>query len=110
MISIFPEKWELVSFFESEPEVLDPGQPWMYNKLTFKYQKEEHILHAVIRPSYGDFRFKYFLKNILIFDVDFHWVDECKRFCEGGKEFLLLRFSKTAKLSDTMIFTKPNIY
>jgi len=32
---ILPEDYELIGFFEAEPEVLDPGVPWLYNILTF---------------------------------------------------------------------------
>ena len=31
----FPEDYELVGFFEVEPEVLDKDVPWAYNELTF---------------------------------------------------------------------------
>jgi hypothetical protein len=31
----FPENYELVGFFEVEPEVLDENVPWVYNELTF---------------------------------------------------------------------------
>lgn len=31
----FPENYELVGFFEVEPEVLDKDVPWAYNELTF---------------------------------------------------------------------------
>ena len=32
----FPEEHELISFFECEPNVLDPGIPWVYNHLEFR--------------------------------------------------------------------------
>lgn len=31
----FPEDYELIGFFEVEPEVLDKDIPWAYNELTF---------------------------------------------------------------------------
>jgi hypothetical protein len=36
---LFPEEWELLSLFESEPKVLDQGVPWQYNTLTFDTQR-----------------------------------------------------------------------
>ncbi|WP_028886825.1 hypothetical protein [Teredinibacter turnerae] len=31
----FPEDYELIGFFEVEPQVLDADVPWAYNELTF---------------------------------------------------------------------------
>jgi len=40
----FPENYELVSFFENEPTILDHDIPWAYNELTFESKSENGIL------------------------------------------------------------------
>jgi hypothetical protein len=32
----FPEDWELLAFFESEPTIEDRDVPWFYNCMTFE--------------------------------------------------------------------------
>ncbi|RRB06273.1 hypothetical protein [Larkinella rosea] len=50
----FPEDFELISFFEIEPEVLDPDLPWFYNTITFKKIIENETLYCSFSPAYGD--------------------------------------------------------
>jgi len=40
----FPENFELESFFECEPDILDRDVPWAYNELTFNSKAENGIL------------------------------------------------------------------
>ena len=47
-----PEPWELISFFEGEPELTDPAQPWFYNRLTFRLERDGEVIEAGIEPSY----------------------------------------------------------
>jgi len=42
----FPENYELESFFECEPEILDKEVPWAYNELTFKSKSDNGILEV----------------------------------------------------------------
>jgi hypothetical protein len=39
-VNPFPEDHELLSIFESEPEVLDADVPWFYNTLTFRGDRD----------------------------------------------------------------------
>ena len=40
----FPENYELVSFFECEPDILDDDIPWEYNEITFHSKSENGTL------------------------------------------------------------------
>jgi hypothetical protein len=44
----------LVGFFESEPEILDPDVPWIYNTLDFETERQGILVRCRIAPSYGD--------------------------------------------------------
>lgn len=50
----FPEDFELLSIFESEPEVLDANVPWFYNILTFRGERDGLKYRIKISPACGD--------------------------------------------------------
>ena len=54
MIREFPPDHELLAFFETEPVVLDPGVPWLYNSLAFTTVRNEIEIRCRILPSYGE--------------------------------------------------------
>ena len=53
MIREFPPDHELLAFFESEPTVLTPGDPWIYNTLEFTTVRAEITVCCRLVPSYG---------------------------------------------------------
>jgi hypothetical protein len=109
MISRFPDDWELINFFESEPDVRDPSSPWLYNHLEFAVARDHQRLHAVITPSYGKFLFKCYSDNELVFDLEFHSVDECSIHSESGGQYMLLRFPEKLKMKDVILFLRPRV-
>lgn len=48
----FPEDYELISIFESEPKLLDEDIPWFYNTLFFRLQRNDDILSCIFSPAY----------------------------------------------------------
>jgi hypothetical protein len=48
----FPENFELESFFECEPEVLDKNVPWAYNRLKFLVEASNGVLLVEMEPGY----------------------------------------------------------
>jgi hypothetical protein len=110
MIAKFPDDWQLISFFESEPKIDDPRIPWLYNRLVFDYRAADDYLRAIIWPADGDFDFIYQKSGIPVFRATYHWVQECNYFTEGRKEYLQLKFNEAAATADTFIFLKPNVF
>jgi len=53
-VNPFPEDFELLSIFESEPEILDADAPWFYNTLTFRGDRDGLNYMIKISPAYGD--------------------------------------------------------
>jgi len=51
-----PDDWQLLSVFEVEPVVSDPGVPWAYNTLTFETTRGEDHVRCDIIPGYDEFR------------------------------------------------------
>jgi hypothetical protein len=53
VIRALPPKDVLLTFFGSEPELLDAGVPWFYNQLTFTVARERESVTCTIRPAEG---------------------------------------------------------
>jgi hypothetical protein len=53
VIREFPPEHELLAFFESEPIVLNPDTPWLYNTLEFKTVRNDIEVRCRIVSSYG---------------------------------------------------------
>jgi len=56
MKSITAQDWELLSFFEIEPELLDPDAPWVYNDALYNVIFEQNLVSFAVQPSYRDVR------------------------------------------------------
>ncbi len=110
MIKKFPEEWQLLSIFESEPELSDPRIPWLHNKLMFDYRAADDHLRVIIWPADGDFEIQFSKGSVPIFRADYHWVSECNYYREGHKEYLQLKFNESAATQDTFIFVKPTVF
>jgi len=54
-----PEPGELISFFDSEPTVLDPDVPRAYNSLRFARQSGNETIECVIGPGYSQVKFRW---------------------------------------------------
>jgi hypothetical protein len=60
MMNPFPEDWQLIGLFESEPELMYPSaQPWAYNMLRFEFHRDLDRLQCILQP--GDER------------IEIHW-------------------------------------
>src|SRR5262245_13504914 len=42
----FPADHELLAFFGSEPKVLDPNVPWVYNTLDFEVERQGFVVQC----------------------------------------------------------------
>lgn len=51
ILNPFPEDYELIALFESEPIVLDNEIPWYYNYLLFKLIRDGIILGLSMEPA-----------------------------------------------------------
>lgn len=51
---ISAEDWELLSFFEVEPQRSDPSIPWVYDDSVYLVEDGELALSFAIHPAYKD--------------------------------------------------------
>lgn len=56
LIDPFPEDWELIGFFECEPQVALLDIPWPYNRLTFVSRRGDDHIVCEIEPGTVTFR------------------------------------------------------
>lgn len=77
MPDVTVEEWQLLSFFEVEPKLLDADAPWFYNTATYKVEQGPFSLKFSIAPAGFDVRIVlrhgghllYKLNAILVKDV-----------------------------------------
>ena len=68
----FPESHELISFFECEPTLLEPGKPWVYNHLEFRTVRGADEFVVVIEPGFETFKLRWRRegKEVIRLDLD----------------------------------------
>ncbi len=61
----FPEEYQFLEFFDSEPKLYDADVPWFYNHLSFYYEKENETIICDIEPAYNEIKISWFQKERL---------------------------------------------
>ena len=108
-MNIFPEQYELIGLFESEPVLADVGVPWTYNRLQFTRTIGESSVSCVIEPGYETLRFRWFLRDIEVMDLDLRWASGLTVESEVGREALIADF-RGQGFSPLRIQLKPSIH
>ena len=104
----FPEEWELLAFFESEPVILDPGIPWRYNELRFETRRGGDTFHCVIVGDYGRIKFQWWYRDELRVDLNLNWVRGMTIANGGGRDAMTLSF-RDAYLLDLELQLRPHV-
>jgi hypothetical protein len=86
---MLPEDYELIAFFEAEPELLDPGAPWLYNTLTFAIVRGGLEICCRISPSYGQLTLRLKMAGEDLLNVDIGRVGGIRLESRDGREALL---------------------
>jgi len=66
----FPEDYELIGFFECEPEVLDSNVPWAFNQLKFESKSKNGTLIVEMETGTEVMRLKWFQDGNIIVNLD----------------------------------------
>ncbi|MBN9261789.1 MAG: hypothetical protein J0J14_13085 [Hyphomicrobium sp.] len=107
MTDTFPEDYELLAFFETEPKALDPGEPWFYNRLDFEVERAGSLVQCRLSPSYGqiDVRLHRGERELARFELE--GVKALKVHMEGERELLVAEFEREEKL---VLMLKPHVW
>ena len=104
----FPQEWELLSVFESEPTVVDRGVPWEYNSLIFETCRGDDCIRCEIEPGYEIIKLKWWRGRLEMLDLDLYWVRGLRVVTGGGKDCLIASF-RDPHLLDLEFHLKPTI-
>jgi hypothetical protein len=57
MSTVTVKEFELMSFFEVEPQPLDPDVPWPYSDFSYHVELGQYEIEFTISPAYRDICF-----------------------------------------------------
>ena len=86
-----PEYIDYLSFFEAEPEILDPEVGWLYGAKFVSVRGADQIV-AVIAPGDGEFSFKWWQGETLRADLKLNGAIDWQLECNSQREALFLKF------------------
>ena len=104
----FPEEWQLLSIFETEPMLTDADMPWAYNRLIFDSQRGDDSIHCEIEPSYERLQIVWQRNGVDVVNLDLHWVRGMTIESGNGVERLTAEF-RNAYLLPLEFQLKPTI-
>jgi len=104
----FPEVWELLALFESEPTISDRDVPWFYNCLTFETKRGSDHVRCEIEPGYGILNINWWHSGKEKLTLELHWVDGLRVVTGGGIDYLVATF-RDQFLYDLEFHLKPEI-
>jgi len=108
---VFPEDYELISFFEVEPELLDsnPQIPWFYNTLTFAKEYHDEVLYCTFSPSYGELDLTLVRDQKPIVTLSLHNIQKVEILKQEHSEHLRLTFSADTCMNEFLLTLKPQV-
>ena len=105
----FPEEWEFVSLFETDPHILDPDLPWRYNTLTFDTTRGADRILCTIQPGYEQLDFSWWHAEIRHLHLELRWVCSLTVTSDADAEYLLAEF-RDSHLRTLRIQLRPTIH
>lgn len=104
-----PERWELVSFFETEPTLTDPQLPWVY-QLTFSVEREGKAIEAEISPGYGQLAVEWKRADVTTrLRLDLNGVERLAVDEHGERAALVASFVDDSPLHDLRLQLSPHV-
>jgi hypothetical protein len=104
----FPEDYELIGFFESEPTILDRDVPWFYNRLTFETVRGVDRIVCDIEPGYGQLVLSWDREGLSVARFSLSEIASLHLTSARGEEFLTAKFAREGIL-DFKLFLKPYV-
>ncbi|WP_299819940.1 hypothetical protein [uncultured Pontibacter sp.] len=85
----YPEEYELMAIFESEPDMLDSTTdvPFYYNKSTYKYSNpEKEVITFSMTPSYDEVSIKVSKENFEIANMNLQHISSLSVLSDNKEE------------------------
>jgi len=106
---VFPDDYELISFFEREHELLDFDIPWFYNIITFQREYADEFLYCSFSPSYRDKNLKLVRNQKTKLVLSLHNIITTKILKDCKSEYLKMSFSEDSLSQNFLLTLKPEI-
>ena len=106
MIRITAEDYELLGFFEVEPELHDKDTPWIYNDSVYEVIDGNRHMTVAIHPSYKDVRVILSEEGYKVFEFEATAVKDIRVLNDKLPETLEIVMSEKCSL---LIKRKPHI-
>jgi len=103
---ISAEQWQLLSFFEAEPELLDPAEHWCFNDAVYKTSDGTVTLSFAVAPAYRDIRIILSQNGQTLYELNAMGVHDVAYVREFGVEQLAVQISDSDRL---LLSVKPRI-
>jgi len=84
---------DLLTFFEAEPELLDPNDPWSYNDAAYHVQQGDLTLSFAVAPAYFDVRIILKRADATLYELNAMGVEDVTYGAHGGRETLKVSLS-----------------
>ena len=98
-MSITAAEWEVLGFFEVEPETLDKDEAWPYNDFLYEVERGDVQLSCAIAPAYRDVRIILRVLGGTVYELNAVGVDDIRYREESKSEFLDLILSPTETIT-----------
>ena len=105
----FPEPFELVSFFEVEPEVTDRDVPWFYNRHTYRSRLGRDLVTCAMEPGEGQIVLVWDRDDQPVLALRLEEVSELRIESERGVETMIARFPEGRGLLDFRLQLRPSV-
>jgi hypothetical protein len=110
VIREFPPDHELLAFFDSEPVVLSPDDPWFYNTLEFTTVREEIRVRCRLIPSYGKITTQLMMNGHELAKFELRDVETIRIIVNARQEALVATFAPALRLDNFALQLKPRVW
>jgi hypothetical protein len=108
-----PADWELIGFFEAEPELADTGEDqyggWHYNTLKFRTQRGEDVIECVLSPAFGELTLRWSKYEIELIELALCFGRILTVHSDSGREWMEVEFEEEKYLLPFLLQLKPTV-
>ncbi|MCF2863748.1 hypothetical protein ABMY44_15550 [Pseudoalteromonas sp. Cnat2-41] len=108
----FPEQYELLGFFESEPEFTDniDEVPFYYNRMTYSTSRGSDAIYCVIELASGLLNLVWEKSGILVSSLHLEEITSLIVTSKNGEDKLIAKFGESSGLLDFELQLKPSVH
>ena len=104
----YPEEYELLGFFESEPQSTDRDVPFFYNRHTYNYRRGSDSVVCSIEPGYRQIDLTWRRDDVELASFALRDIHSVAIDGAPGDESMTVHFLSD-ELADFVLFLKPSV-